>query len=112
MAAWPELDELKQVLDVTSDDWDGEPGSGGGEEMTTRLSRLLAAAIAYVKNVVGAWDEDADEPDDSLSQAALRVAELLALKPEVAAMVASGKRIGDPTLGMLLYGHRRRFGVA
>jgi hypothetical protein len=23
MSDWPQLDELKQVLDITSDDWDG-----------------------------------------------------------------------------------------
>jgi hypothetical protein len=108
MAAWPELDELKQVLDVTSDDWDGEAGSGGGEDERTRLSRLLAAAIAKVKADVGLWDEDDDEPDDALAQAALRMAELIALKPELAAQVGSN----DPTYLRLLYGHRRTFGIA
>lgn len=112
MAAWPELDELKQVLDVTSDDWDGQAESGGGEDVTTRLTRLLSAAIIYVKGVVGAWDEDVDVPDDNLAQAALRAAELIALKPEVAAAVVSGKRIEDPAFQMLMRGHRRRFGIA
>jgi hypothetical protein len=104
MDGWPELDELKQVLDVTSDDWDGLAGSGTDE---TRLSRLLSAAIARVKQDVGGWDEDIDIPDASLGQAALRMAELLALRPEAAVQVAS-----DPTYQRLIYGHRRRFGVS
>lgn len=108
MAAWPELDELKQVLDVTSDDWDGEPESGGDEDITTRLTRLLSAAIIKVKADVGDWDETVDEPDDSLAQAALRMAELLALKPELAAQIG----VNDSTYNRLLYGHRRTFGMA
>jgi len=102
MAAWPELDELKQVLDVTSDDWDGD-----GYEDTTRLSRLLSAAIDRVKHDTGDWDEYTDEPTDGLAQAALRMAELMALRPEVAAGA-----VGDPTYQHLLKGHRRRFSVA
>jgi hypothetical protein len=103
MAAWPELDELKQVLDVTSSDWDGD----GEYDDGTRLTRLLSAAIEKVKADVGNWDEYADEPDDALAQAALRMAELIALRPEVAAGAVS-----DPTYRRLLYGHRRSFGVA
>lgn len=112
MALWPELDELKQVLDVTSTEWDGDYDG-------TRLTRLLATAIEAIKAYVGDWDEYTDEPDDSLSQAALRLAELIALKPEVAATVVGGRgaRItsfmaGDPALAALLFGHRRTFGVA
>lgn len=101
MAAWPELDELKQVLDVTSDDWDGEYDG-------TRLTRLLAAAIDRVKGDVGDWDEYTDEPDDNLASAALRMAELMALKPELAAAVG----MTDPTYSRLLYGRRRKFGIA
>jgi len=108
MAAWPELDELKQVLDVTGYDWDGEAESGGDEDITTRLTRLLSAAIAKVKADVGTWDEGTDEPDDSLAQAALRMAELMALKPELSAQVGSS----DLTYARLVYGHRRSFGVA
>ena len=109
MDDWPQLDELKQVLDVESTDWDGLPGSGDTE---TRLSRLLAAAIAYTKSVVGDWDEDIDVPDANLATAALRAAELMALKPELAAAIASGRQLNDPTFGMLMFGHRRRFGIA
>jgi len=101
---WPLIDELKQVLDVTSTDWDGESISGSG---TTRLTRLLAAGIAKVKFDVGAWDEDVDVPDDALSQAALRMAELIALRPEAATEV-----VKDPTYNRLLFGHRRQFGIA
>lgn len=101
---WPQLDELKQVLDVESDDWDGAANDYGGE---TRLSRLLAAAIEKVKKDVGAWDEYVDVPDDNLSQAALRMAELLALRPGAAV-----DTIDDPSYRRLLFGHRRRFGIA
>jgi hypothetical protein len=101
MAAWPELDELKQVLDVESTDWDGDYDG-------TRLTRLLSAAIEKVKADVGDWDEYVDVPDDNLSHAALRMAELIALKPELAAQVGSS----DPTYNRLLFGHRRTFGVA
>ena len=105
MIDWPKLDELKQVLDVTSDDWDGI-GDSGSED--TRLTRLLAAAIAHVKQEVGTWDEDADWPDAEMAQAALRMAELLALRPEVAAGAASS----DPTYARLMFGKHRSFGVS
>ena len=97
---WPQLDELKQVLDVESLDWDGDLDQ-------TRLTRLLQAAIAKVKLDVGDWDEYVDVPDDALSQAALRMAELMALKPEVVTGM-----VKDPTYLNLVYGHRRKFGIA
>jgi hypothetical protein len=103
MSAWPDLDEIKQLLDITSDEWDGT-GASGEEE--TRLTRLLEAAIAKVKFDVGGWDEILDEPDARLAQAALRMAELLALKPELAAGT-----VNDPTYLRLMSGHRRRWGV-
>lgn len=101
---WPQLDELKQVLDVDSDDWDGAANDYGGP---TRLTRLLAAAIERVKLDVGDWDEYVDVPDDNLAQAALRMAELLALRPGAAAYASA-----DPTYQKLLFGHRRKFGIA
>jgi hypothetical protein len=101
MAVWPELDELKQVLDVTSSDWDGDYDG-------TRLTGLLAAAIERVKLDVGNWVEYADEPDDNLARAALRMAELMALKPELASAVG----VNDPTYQRLIFGHRRTFGIA
>lgn len=98
---WPQLDELKQVLDVEGLDWDGDVDG------PTRLERLRLAAIAKVKTDVGDWDEYSDVPDESLSQAALRMAELMALRPEAAAGV-----VMDPTYQRLLHGHRRSFGIA
>ena len=65
MIDWPQLDELKQVLDVESDDWDGSEDSGEGP---TRLTSLLQVAIAKVKQDVGAWDEYEDEPDVALQR--------------------------------------------
>lgn len=101
---WPQLDELKQVLDVESDDWDGTANDYGGE---TRLTRLLAAAIEKVKLDVGDWNEYVDVPDDNLAQAALRMAELIALRPGAAIGT-----VADPTYQRLLFGHRRKFGIA
>lgn len=92
---WPTLEELKQVLDVTSDDWD------------LTAERVLESAIAETKLRVGNWDEFTDEPDCALSQHALRLAELISLRPEAAA-----NTITDPTLERLMRGHRRTFGVA
>lgn len=96
MAQWPAVAELKQVLDVVSEDWDDT------------LDVVLAAAIIKVKKDVGLWDDMVDEPDDSLNRAALRMAELMALKPEVSA-VLQGR---DKVYMAYLYGHRRSFGVA
>lgn len=95
MADWPDADEVKQVLDITSEDWDDT------------IDRVLASAIEQVKLDVGAWDEYEDEPTDKMSQAALRMAELLALRPDAAA-----GSINDPTYNRLLKGQRRRFGIA
>jgi hypothetical protein len=96
MAAWPEVTELAQILDIqNATDWQ------------TTLERVLEAAIRKVELDVGDWDEYEDEPDANLAQAALRMAELMALKPENAAAASA-----DPTYQRLLYGHRRSFGVA
>lgn len=112
MAAWPELDELKQVLNIESEDYDGDES----EEALTRLSRVLAAAIDRVKSDTGRVWEEGDEPTDALAQAALRMAELLALKPEVAAglgsrSVSMASVSGDPVYQKLIYGNRHRFGI-
>ena len=95
MADWPDAEEVKQVLDITSEDWDDT------------IDRVLASAIYRVKHDVGQWDEYEDEPDESLAQAALRMAELLALRPEAAAEASQ-----DPTYTRLLKGHRKRFSFA
>lgn len=107
MADWPDTDELKQVLNVDTE----------GDDWSLTLDRVLASAIATVKEDVGDWDDAVDEPDDRLAQAALRMAELMALKPEVVAGLGSRSTPmaavrGDPTYMALLYGHRRRFGLA
>ncbi len=116
MIEWPELDELKQVLDVDPQTvaWDGAEDSGLSP---TRLSRLLAAAIAHVKAEVGNWNEIIDTPDEGLAAAALRMAELMALKPEVAAAVAgsgvtAAAVAGDPVYRAYMYGKHRRFGFS
>ena len=96
MADWPEADELKQVLDVVSDDWD------------TTVDRVRSAAIARVKQDVGLWDELVDEPDDALAQAALRMAELISERPGTPVAYLAK----DPAYVTLLKGHRRVFGVA
>jgi len=96
MADWPDTAELAQVLDVENvADWQ------------TTLGRVQAAAISKVKQDVGRWDDDVDEPDDNLAQAALRMAELMSERP--------GQRtelLGrDPAYQALLFGHRRSFGI-
>jgi hypothetical protein len=103
MAAWPELDELKQVLDVTSEDWDGDDDD-------TRLTALLLAAVEHVKRETG---QDTETPSDSLGRAALRLAELMALRPEVAAALTRGGTsfIADPAYNAFIYGERRHFGI-
>lgn len=89
--AWPTVAELKQRLDVTSDDWDDQ------------LARLLAAAIGITKARVGDWVEDYDQPDEALSQSALELA---------VEMGASGAPQEGPTKSKaLLYGKRRRFAI-
>lgn len=97
MADWPDTEELAQVLNVANvDDWD------------TTLDRVLASAIAQVKEDVGNWDEDEDDPDDKLAQAALRLAELLSQRPD--ATIES--LTADASYRLLLKGRRQVFGVA
>jgi len=109
MAAWPDLEELKQVLDVTSDDWDGDADN-------TRFTRLLAAAIDGVKARIGGTPAGYDvlytEPTDGHAQAALRLAELLAVRPAGDQVLVGATVREDPTLERLLFGQRHRFGVA
>lgn len=103
MAEWPDTDELAQVLNVDNvGDWQ------------TTLDRVLAAAISKVKSDVGSWDEDVDEPTPNLAQAALRMAELMATRPDSGAgqFVNSRSLQHDPTYLRLLTGQRRRFGIA
>lgn len=89
--AWPTVAELKQRLDVTSDDWDGQ------------LTRLLASAVSVTKARVGDWVEGYDAPTDAVSQSALELA---------VEMAASGQpEPGHSKSKALLYGERRRFGI-
>jgi hypothetical protein len=94
MADWPDVDELKQLLDVTSADFD------------QHLEGLMDAGIARVKSDVGSWDEDED-PDELLAKAAMRAA--------IVMQVNGGDGTALDTDGRyqsLLKGHRRRFGFA
>ncbi len=93
MADWPGPAELKQVLDIESTDWD------------ETVDRVLSAAINKVQSDVG---ERVIEPDDALAQAALRMAELISLRPQTTTLEASA----DPTYQRLLQGHRKRFAIA
>lgn len=94
---WPTLEELRKVLDV-------DPQSTAFD---TTLERVLTSAIEQTKQDTGAWDELIDVPTCKLAQAALRMAELMALRPESA--VAA---VADPTYLRLLSGHRRRFAIS
>ena len=95
-ADWPDLDELKQRLDVTSEDWDGDDDD-------SRLTRVLAAAIAQTKLRVGSWVEGVDNPDEALAQSALELA---------VEWSSTGTPAEYPNSERLLYGRRRRFGTA
>lgn len=101
---WPTLEELKQALDIPADntEWDGENYDFMG---VTRLSRALAAAIAQTKRETGDWNEYEDQPDEALSQAALRLAMLVAQRPEV----TPGSLTADAQFQLLMKGHRKRF---
>ncbi len=96
MADWPTADDLKQVLDITSDDWDD------------RVDTVLSASIARVKRDVGTWDELVDMPDDALSQAALRMAEMISERPGQPVELLSK----DAAYRALIFGHRRSFAIA
>lgn len=90
---WPTTAELKQRLDITSDDWDDQ------------LDRLLAAAITETKQRIGEWVEDYDRPDESIAQSALELAVELAQTGSDAVSSPTSKSRA------LLYGQRRRFGI-
>lgn len=96
-AAWPSAEDLAQIVDVENvDDWQ------------STLDAVVASAIAKVKRDVGNWDEDVDTPDDSLNRAALRMAELMSLRPG-----QSVRQLAlDPAYQAHMYGHRRTFGIA
>lgn len=101
-AAWPNRDDLAQILDVENvDDWQD------------RLDAVMASAIDKVKRECSgsaeAFDVDfPDGPDDSLNSAALRMAELMSLRPGQNAKQLAA----DPAYQAHLFGHRRSFGIA
>lgn len=102
MADWPEVDLLKQKLDVTSDDWN------------EYMENLLAAAIEQVQIDVG---EAVEQPSESLSAAALWIAVYLGstegepteARATDANVIAAARH---PKYQRLLKGHRVRFGIA
>ncbi len=96
MADWPTAEDLKQVLDIRSDDWDN------------RVDTVLSASISIVKHEVGTWDEMVDTPDDNLSQAALRMAEMISERPGQPVELLSK----DAAYRALVKGHRRSFAIA
>jgi hypothetical protein len=96
---WPEVDDLKRrlnVLDISIHD--------------TEMAVILAAAIDWVKNKVGEWDELTDAPNETLAEAALmRAVELGSEGSE-----QQVDRFGNRSISkaeQLLYGQRRRFGI-
>lgn len=93
---WPDTDELAQVLNVDNvTDWE------------TTLDRVMAAGIAKVKSDCRMWGTtDEDAPTDSQAQAALRMAELMASRPDGSAPPR------DPTYLRLLTGQRKGFTLA
>lgn len=94
--AWPTVYAVRQLLDVTGDDFEDE------------LTALLAAAIAQVKADVGAWVDDTDTPDEALGQAALRAVVLLRPNSNDGLEALRSDRVYRG----LLMGHRRTFGFA
>ena len=92
---WPDLDELKRVLDVEGEDWNDH------------LERLLAAAIDRVKTDVGNWSESTDAPSERLASAALRAAALLQTNAADPTVIDT-----DEVYAGHLKGYRRRFGFA
>lgn len=99
MADWPDTELLRKVLDIDDDTWDDH------------LDGVVAAAILRVQMDVGNWVEYEDIPDDSLSKAALRMAELMATRPN--ATETELDELGqDKTYMAYMKGHRRVFGFA
>lgn len=97
MADWPDTAELAKVVNVENvDNWE------------TTFDRVMASAIDVVKGVRGDWDEATDVPDEKLAHAALRMAELISERPNV----DRSSLISDPTFQTLMFGRRRRFGIA
>lgn len=95
---WPTCEEFRRVIDIPNSEAD---------EWEVTVCRVLAAAIERVKDDIGAWDDLVDVPDDNMAQAALRMAELMSLRPEGAQAT-----INDPVYWRLLRGRVRRFAIS
>jgi hypothetical protein len=103
---WPELEELKKLLDVE----DQASGEGDWDE---HLELLLEAGISAVKEDTS-WDEATSVVTEKLHHAALRAAILL--RPNAPLSQPGGARHqdleSDPVYQSLIMGKRRRFGTA
>lgn len=98
MAEWPDVEEVVRLLDLGDDEW-----------IEDHLQHALDAAIEGVKEDVGNWDEDEDEPDERLRQAALRACQVL----RVNAPDDGWRSLREDRIYVsLIHGHRRTFGVA
>lgn len=110
MAEWPDLGELKQLLDINTDASD--ESSWDGDDDGSRLTRVLSSAIDQTKvriaGTVDAYDAAFTEPTSAHAQGALRLAELIATRPTA----TPASLMSDPTFRASLYGSRRRFGIA
>ena len=92
--AWPTAADLSKRLNIESGDWDDH------------MDRLIGQGIAWVKVKVGDWNEDTDEPDEALAQAALE----RAVEQATTGDALAGSPLPRKSES-LLYGHRRRFGI-
>lgn len=98
MAEWPEVEEVVRLLDIGDAEW-----------IVEHLQHTLDAAIEAVKQDVGKWDEDADEPDERLRNAALRAVQVL----RVNAPDDGWRSLRQDRIYLsYIAGHRRTFGVA
>lgn len=98
MATWPDVEEVVRLLDIGDEPWIEE-----------HLQHALDAAIEGVKQDVGQWDEDVDEPDERLRQASLRAVQVL----RVNAPDDGWRSLREDRIYLsLIHGHRRTFGVA
>ena len=96
MGEWPTVDDLKRWVDVE-----------GTENWNADLEAAMETGIARVKSDVGAWDDDLDEPDDALRNAAIRAA--IVLRPNT---TDATNLETDPSYLGHLKAHRREFGIA
>lgn len=98
MAAWPDVEEVIRLLDIGDQEWIEE-----------HLENALEAAIEYVKTDVGDWDEYVDIPTTKMRQAALRAVAVMRVNaPDDGWRALASDRI----YRSLMFGHKRRFGVA